>query len=1103
MEKIILKFFKASIILLFILTLSVGVVFAEDSNQTDAVGITSDDIVSSGDKTYNDLFNVINTSDKDNIQLNYDYTYNDSDRYGAMGLYNGNFTINGNNHFIDGNKQTTAFVLENSTVELNNLIIKNCNGSAIKLNNVVLKTNNVTFENNYAKEGTIYSMQSDYFSNSDRFIDNYAFEGSSILAMKSNINIDSSVFSTSKPITWSMIKGYSSIITVESSTFANSTSRYATAIFNDYITTIKKSKFINLHANATAGAVAVKGGNSLGEGTQTNIENSEFINTTSVKNAGAIFADIYGAYGFDGTVKILNSKFTDCVSEFGGAIVQLGGTLLVSSSNFTKNQADVDGGAIYASNATATIQNSRFVSNSADSSIGVGGALLLDYGDYIVKNSYFEKNTALKGGAILSYQSTNKVTGNEFSGNTEALHDYFTDADSKVSNNVYKTKSDVFKNYDETYFNSINYTGKQIVLNPTKINGSASDSYFNLKDLGLVTSVKNQGFMGACWAFGMIGAFESSFLIATGETLDLSENNLQNILLRYSNIGSKAAIEGGTDLNAISYFVSWLGVVNVEDDSYDELGKVSSIIFPENAYHAQNVLYIDPLNATEVKQALTTYGAMSLFIDGTTDSKYYNNKTHSLYYYGNGTGDHYVTLVGWNDTYSKDNFVETPEGDGAWICKNSWGTEWGDNGYFYISYYDKALKKSSAATFIFNNTDVYGTVYQNEFCGVTSYLSPEVGNTIKYGNVFKPNGDELITAVGTYFESAGEKYTVTIYIDGTEVYKQDGVSTHSGYETIKLNNNISVSKSNKFTVEIESKKMPFVASNRQELPEGTSYAIMGGKKTDLSFEYNTVGVKAYTVNNSLGINNIAQYYVSTKLFEVKSDLEGAVIEVSGNGFKKTATVTNGKASFNKVLPIGSYVLKITYNGTTMYGFAKILSRLTGNSNVNMYYFDGSVYKIRAKDSLGKFVGKNKVVTIKIGKTSFKVKTDANGWAKLKIPSKFTPGTYTITAKYAGQTVKNTLKVKQVLTSKKTVTVKKSAKKLVLKATLKKGKTVLKSKVVKFKVNGKTYTAKTNKKGIAQVTIKKSAINKLKAGKTYTVKVSYLTDVIKTTLKVKK
>jgi hypothetical protein len=159
--------------------------------------------------------------------------------------------------------------------------------------------------------------------------------------------------------------------------------------------------------------------------------------------------------------------------------------------------------------------------------------------------------------------------------------------------------------------------------------------------------------------------------------------------------------------------------------------------------------------------------------------------------------------------------------------------------------------------------------------------------------------------------------------------------------------------------------------------------------------------------------------------------------------------------------------------------------------------------VRVKDDNGNFVGKNKVVTIKIGKKSFKVKTNAYGYATLKIPYKITPGKYTISAKYKGQTVKNKLTVKQVLKTTKTVKVKKSAKKLVLKATLKKGKTAIKSKIVKFKVNGKTYKGKTSKYGIAKVTIKKAAIKKLKAGKKYTIKVSYLSDTVKATLKVRR
>ncbi len=80
--------------------------------------------------------------------------------------------------------------------------------------------------------------------------------------------------------------------------------------------------------------------------------------------------------------------------------------------------------------------------------------------------------------------------------------------------------------------------------------------------------------------------------------------------------------------------------------------------------------------------------------------------------------------------------------------------------------------------------------------------------------------------------------------------------------------------------------------------------------------------------------------------------------------------------------------------------------------------------------------------------------------------------------------------------------KRQEKKFTLKASLKINGKLQKGKWISFKFNGKTYKVKTNKKGIAQKTFNKSVIKKLKKGKTYAVKVTYLKDTIKTTLSVK-
>ena len=180
----------------------------------------------------------------------------------------------------------------------------------------------------------------------------------------------------------------------------------------------------------------------------------------------------------------------------------------------------------------------------------------------------------------------------------------------------------------------------------------------------------------------------------------------------------------------------------------------------------------------------------------------------------------------------------------------------------------------------------------------------------------------------------------------------------------------------------------------------------------------------------------------------------------------------------------------------------VVSRFSGASDVVMYYFDGSKFKVKVIGDDGNAVGKNQVVTISLNKKTYRVKTDEKGFAVLKIPNTVKPGKYQLAVTYKGQTIKKTVKVKQNLKTKK-YTVRKSAKKLIIKATLKNGKKAVKNKKLILKIKGKKIAAKTNKNGVAKFTIKKNVIKRLKVGKKYAVKISYLKNTIKTTVKVKR
>jgi C1A family cysteine protease len=272
---------------------------------------------------------------------------------------------------------------------------------------------------------------------------------------------------------------------------------------------------------------------------------------------------------------------------------------------------------------------------------------------------------------------------------------------------------------------------------------SSFASSYDLRSLGRVTSVKNQGAYGTCWAFATFGSMESCLLSSAGETRDFSENNLVN--LSGFDWGFD---EGGNALMSMAYLLRWNGPVNESSDAYPGVGTSTSLA---PVKHVQQVRIIPgKLNATAndaIKQALVDNGAvMGNYYH---DDACYNYTYKSYYFSGTSNINHAVTIVGWDDAFSSSKFNNTPAGNGAYIVKNSWGPSWGDSGYYYISYYDSKLAWNETYVFVdASPTNTYKTAYQYDPFGWIGSIG--VGKTFWGANMFTASSSERLGAVGFY-----------------------------------------------------------------------------------------------------------------------------------------------------------------------------------------------------------------------------------------------------------------------------------------------------------------------------------------------------------------
>ena len=797
--------------------------------------------------------------------------------------------------------------------------------------------------------------------------------------------------------------------TLYNCTFLNNSAMYGGAIYLPYgELSLSNCKFINNSAHWFGGAIASD------KDSKISVVGTVFENCRSVDDAGGAI------YAFSTDLEVRDSTFNNCSANFAGAICSLNSEILISYSNFTNNLARYEGGAVYKMYGSGTVIKSNFTKNAALN----GGALFSDNcTSFEIKNSEFASNAATGfGGAIFS------------NANPKLTVDGVTFTDNKASYNANMLNQ---SNFSPIVSSTNNYS---LFVYKSLFNGTLPARY-NLAENGFVTDVKNQQDSGNCWAFAALASLETCVLKASNKTFNFSVENMKNLIEMYSAYGWKMETnEGGYNGMPMGYLASWLGPVNATLDPFDDKGTLSPLL--DSEMHIQNI-YVLPARTSytdndAIKEAILKYGG--LYASYYHSAGYLNSKTNAYYDPYTGNGNHAITVVGWDDNYSKNNFYTAPAGDGAFIVKNSWGSSWGDNGYFYISYYDRVLfavnKDNQAFTYILNDTVRYTKNYQYDVAGMTDYLITGK-KTVWYQNIYNATGNEAIAAVSTFFNTIVD-YEISIYVNDVLQLTQNGRHEGSGYYTIPLKEYVPVAVGDifKIVVKLANPQNGYAAvpiseqlsTTRCYYAPGVSYFSNDGKKwTDLydysasaySHTYNSqvACLKAFTItdmqNTTVTLNNIApKVQEFSEIIATVTDGKGKLAKIgevifSINGTNYTAGVVDGVAKISVYFDeVGDYVISANYKNNGLYNGSFVQKTVSvTKTDVNLtadigdiVYGENPIVNINLTSVAGVNVTGDVVLTISGKKYIVNV---VNALAVFEIPEMLDAGEYHIDVSYLG------------------------------------------------------------------------------------------------------
>ncbi len=378
---------------------------------------------------------------------------------------------------------------------------------------------------------------------------------------------------------------------------------------------------------------------------------------------------------------------------------------------------------------------------------------------------------------------------------------------------------------------------------------------YDARNEGLITQVKNQLPYDLCWAESTMSMAESNLIKKgyAGTDIDLSEvfahyfqwnrvpdplgltagdKNIWRAYESYPGYMREWINSWGSGYRAVLLLSGWPGIAlestapyPAQDADITNYSLDPGLAWNSSAAYLKDAWWISMKDTEAIKRMIMRKGsAVIAFYQNR--GKYLNPKTGAYYDPSSDYSNHLVNVIGWDDNFPASDFLDDPGMNGAWLVKNSFGTEWGKDGYFWLSYADKSI---SADGFIydFELTEPDTRCYQYDGTVSYNYLNDPDSRVFAAANVFTSAGKDKLTSVGFLTPSSCFNYKVEVYRgvadtpdSGRLCASQTGKQLYSGYHTIKLDVPVDLAAGERFSVVVEitadSKGRAYLMTDRSE-----------------------------------------------------------------------------------------------------------------------------------------------------------------------------------------------------------------------------------------------------------------------------------------------